>query len=160
VTATVDLTCVRCLEEYSQPVTLELEEEFRPSIDVASGLSIAYGNASAPGAEPAEVDFFLISEDHVLDLTEVLRQAAWLAAPMMPICREDCPGIPLPLPAPVASDDEAADDDPETATEPGQVDARLAVLQHLLDAADATTDAQPGRPMKGKDRRRQASSQR
>ena len=128
--ATVDLICVRCLEEFSQPVEVELEEEFRPSLDMSSGKSIAYRN------DDADVDFFLIDENHVLDLSEALRQRVWLAAPMTPRCREDCPGI------------EFADDDVEvisaTADLVGRADDRLAILSNLLDEDDdAGTAAGP-----------------
>jgi uncharacterized protein len=119
--ATVELTCVRCLEEFSQRLDIELEEEFRPSLDMASGNAIAYRG------DDADADYFLIDENHVLDLSEALRQAVWLAAPMMPLCREDCPGI------------EIADDDVEvtspTAEPATRADARLAILGSLLDEA-------------------------
>lgn len=130
---TVDLTCARCLEEYTQPVTLELEEEFRPSIDVTSGLSIPY----ARDEDATEGDFFLIGEDHVLDLTEALRQAVWLGAPMVPRCGDDCPG----LTAGMEADDPG--EEPEAGATTAGVDARLAVLQHLLDEHDDTTAAEP-----------------
>jgi uncharacterized protein len=120
--ATVELTCVRCLEEFSQPVEFELEEEFRPSLDMASGNAIAYRG------DDADADYFLIDENHVLDLSEALRQAVWLAAPMMPRCREDCPGI------------EVADEDVEvvsaTAESAARADARLAILGSLLGEDD------------------------
>jgi uncharacterized protein len=122
--ATVELTCVRCLEEYTQPLDLQLEEEYRPTIDMASGHAIKYA------ANQDEGDFFLIGPDHVLDLTEALRQAAWLAVPMMPRCREDCPGIVVAAgetlpPATVAERDEPA----------AGGDARLAILGDLLEPA-------------------------
>lgn len=116
----VELTCVRCLEEYAQPVTLELEEEFRPSIDVTSGMSIPHAEAK----EEADSDFFLIGEDHVLDLTEALRQAVWLNVPMVPRCGDACPGPG----APAAGEDEADVD-----VVAGGIDTRLAALQHLLE---------------------------
>jgi len=130
--ATVELTCVRCLEEYTQPLEIPVEEEFRPSVDIATGRTLRYRGAEADG------DFFLIGEDNVLDVRAALRQAAWLAAPMVPRCREDCPGIATP----------AEPDDIETElidqAEIG-IDARLAVLGNLLDQlADP-----PTRPARG-----------
>ncbi|MCC6626075.1 MAG: DUF177 domain-containing protein [Chloroflexi bacterium] len=115
-TATVELTCMRCLEEYMQPIAFRLEEEFRPTIDLASGAAVAYHGRDAEG------DYFLIGDDHVLDLTEALRQAAWLAAPMVPRCRDDCPGL--------------APANEGTAAGTAAVDDRLAVLSRLLDPAD------------------------
>ena len=129
---TVDLTCARCLEEYTQPVTLELEEEFRPSIDVTSGLTIPY----ARDEDATEGDFFLIGDDHVLDLTEALRQAVWLGVPMVPRCGDDCPCL-------TAGVEHYRDEEPEADVTKAGVDARLAVLQHLLDEHDDTTAAEP-----------------
>ena len=76
----IKLTCSRCLGAFGYPLTLKLEEEYVPSIDVASG-------APLPSAES---DSFFIDEHHVIDLTEVVRQYALLAVPMMPLCRENC----------------------------------------------------------------------
>jgi uncharacterized protein len=135
--ASVDLTCMRCLEDYTQPVTLELEEEFRPSIDVGSGLGITY---SGPDSA-AEADFFLIGDDHVLDLSEALRQTIWLSVPMVPRCREDCPGIPFGE----GDTSEKAPEEAPVAPAPG-VDDRLAVLQRLLDGADDSGAPEPPPP--------------
>lgn len=134
--ATVDSTCVRCLEDYTQPITLELEEEYRPSIDVGSGLGITYSGPDDAG----EVDFFLIGDDHVLDLSDGLRQAIWLSVPMAPRCREDCPGIPF---TDTEAPEVAAEEAPSVARAPG-LDARLAVLQRLLEPSDGAPT--PERP--------------
>jgi uncharacterized protein len=40
-----------------------------------------------------EEDATTIDEHHVLDLTEVVRQALFLAMPMNPICKDDCAGL-------------------------------------------------------------------
>jgi uncharacterized protein len=134
VAATVELTCVRCLEEYTQPVTPHLEDEFRPTIDVTTGLSVP---AEREGVAD---DFFPIGEDHVLDLSEALRQAVWLATPMTPHCREDCPGIP------VAGDEAGDAAEAAQLAVSGRVDSRLAVLAELLDGAgEAAPEAPPTR---------------
>ncbi len=80
----VELTCSRCLNPFSCPLTLSIEEEYFPTTDVISG-------ASLPSS--GEPDRFTIDEHHVLDLTEALRQCALLAIPMKPLCREDCAGL-------------------------------------------------------------------
>ncbi|MFC1911942.1 DUF177 domain-containing protein [Chloroflexota bacterium] len=79
------LTCSRCLSVFDCPLTLNLEEEYIPTIDVVSG-------APLPSAEPGP---FLIDEHHVIDLTDAMRQCALLAVPMKPLCREDCAGLCL-----------------------------------------------------------------
>ena len=35
----------------------------------------------------------LIDEHHILDLSEVIRQGLWLAAPEEALCRPDCAGL-------------------------------------------------------------------
>jgi uncharacterized protein len=80
----VELTCSRCLNQFSCPLKLNIEEEYFPTTDVNSG-------ASLPSS--GDPDRFTIDERHVLDLTEALRQSAVLAIPMKPLCREDCAGL-------------------------------------------------------------------
>ncbi len=79
-----ELTCSRCLTVFGCPLSLDIEEEYIPSIDIISGVPL-----SAPDDESAE-SALLIDEHHVLDLTEAVRQYTLLAAPMKPLCREDC----------------------------------------------------------------------
>jgi len=79
----IKLTCSRCLSVFDCRLTLDLEEEYIPTIDVVSG-------APLPSAEPGP---FLIDEHHDIDLTDAIRQCALLAAPMKPLCQEDCAGL-------------------------------------------------------------------
>ena len=79
----VKLTCSRCLGIFDCPLTLNLEEEYIPTIDVVSGAPLS-SSESGP---------FLIDEHHDIDLTEAIRQYALLAAPMKPLCQEDCAGL-------------------------------------------------------------------
>lgn len=82
----LDTSCARCLETYSCPLVLNIEEEYFPITDVQSGIPL-------PG--PDEPDSFTIDEHLTLDLTEAVRQYALMAVPMKPLCRVDCPGIPI-----------------------------------------------------------------
>ena len=81
----VTLTCSRCLSQFGQPLTLDIEEEFFPTVDILSGAA-----ASAPDDEP---EAFTIDKNNILDLSEAIRQYALLSAPMKPLCREDCQGL-------------------------------------------------------------------
>ncbi len=81
----IEMDCDRCLEPLDVPVTINLEEEFLPTIDILTGMRI-------PRAEDAE-EATRIDEHHILDLTEVVRQELMLAGPMHPLCREDCRGL-------------------------------------------------------------------
>ena len=107
-TGGVELECVRCLELFEQAFRGEIEGEFRPSVDVRTGVPLAL---------PDDEDIFVIDNNHELDLNELFRQVAIVSLPMQPLCREDCPGI-----VPATDDD---DDDS---------DERLAVLRKLLDS--------------------------
>jgi DUF177 domain-containing protein len=78
------LVCDRCLTPYVQPVDIELEDEFRPSIDIVNG-------ASLPVADGDEGN--IIDEHHILDLSEVIRQRLLLSQPLHPLCRADCQGL-------------------------------------------------------------------
>jgi len=80
----VEVTCSRCLTLFSCPITLNIEEEYFPTTDVVSGVSLPI---------PDEAGGFTIDEHHILDLTEAIRQYALMVIPMKPLCREDCAGL-------------------------------------------------------------------
>jgi uncharacterized protein len=81
----VQLECSRCLEPVVAPADFDLEEDFIPTVDVITGRSLPI---------PVEADpATLIDEHHILDLTEVVRQAIWLAQPAQPLCRTGCLGL-------------------------------------------------------------------
>jgi uncharacterized protein len=80
----VELICGRCLSPFSCPATLNIDEEYTPTVDVVSGV---------PLSSPEEPGSFIIDEHHVIDLTEAIRQYLLLAIPMKPLCREDCAGL-------------------------------------------------------------------
>ena len=84
--AALQMTCHRCLEPMVGEVELELEEEFH---------SAAHPGEASLDEIPEEEDdeALLIDEHHLLDLTEVVRQGLWLAAPMEALCRPDCAGL-------------------------------------------------------------------
>ena len=83
-TATVTLACARCLEPVEVMPSIEFAEEYEPSIDIASG---------RPLPAPENDLVFSIAPNHVLDLTEALRQNLIAALPIQPLCRSDCAGL-------------------------------------------------------------------
>lgn len=111
----VDLECVRCLRNFVSEVGVELEEEFRPTVDVVSGKSLPIPD----GWERAN----LIDASHTIDLTEVLRQNLLVALPTYPHCRPDCAGL-----CPQCGKD--LNEGPCDCTPP--LDPRLSVLASLL----------------------------
>jgi uncharacterized protein len=70
------LECVRCLDPFTFPVTLDLAETFRMP-----------GVTLAPGA------IYAVGEDGELDLEPLIRELAWLAIPMKHLCDPECKGL-------------------------------------------------------------------
>lgn len=82
--AALALECSRCLREIAVPVDIEVEEEYLPSIDLATGHPL-------PTAD--EPDALRLTDHHELDLETPVREAIQLAEPIAPRCRPDCPGL-------------------------------------------------------------------
>jgi len=68
----VNVQCSRCLRDVHCPVSLEIIEEFQPTVDVVRGTFVAVDEEDAA---------LLINEHHVLDIAEVVRQALLLEVP-------------------------------------------------------------------------------
>jgi uncharacterized protein len=111
------LACRRCLEPCDETVELDLEEEFHPMVHI--------GEAPMDVVPPEDDDeALLIDEHHILDLSEVVRQALWVAAPMESLCRSDCAGL-----CPRCGENRNLG---ECLCEEAPVDPRWAALQTLL----------------------------
>jgi uncharacterized protein len=82
--AKVSVECSRCLKTFDYPLTINIEEEFFPVIDVNTGVPVDL---------PDDPGGFTIDDHHILDLNEAIRQNALLAVPMKPLCRKDCAGL-------------------------------------------------------------------
>jgi uncharacterized protein len=82
---TIQKECGRCLTTFTEPVSIELEEEFYPAVDVVTGTILV----QAPEADEAN----RIDEHHILDLTEVVRQQFLLESDSVLYCRPDCKGL-------------------------------------------------------------------
>jgi len=80
----IELTCGRCLSLFRYPLTLNIEDEYLPTIDIITGASLPL---------PDEPGTFTIDGNNILDLTEAIRQYALMATPMKPLCRLDCAGL-------------------------------------------------------------------
>ncbi len=83
--STLVCACSLCLAECEQRATVTIEEEFFPRVDLISGSRLN------PSDFPE--DSFHIDEQHILDLTDVVREYLLLSAPMKPLCRDDCAGM-------------------------------------------------------------------
>jgi uncharacterized protein len=110
-------TCRRCLEACAVDVELALEEEFYPTEPI--------GEISLDQVRPVDRDeALLIDGQHILDLTEVIRQGLWLAVPQDALCRPDCGGL---CPSCGGNRDRG-----ECQCDEATVDPRWAALQALL----------------------------
>jgi DUF177 domain-containing protein len=78
-------SCIRCLDEFDEPVDVELNEEFLPTLDPATGKALAVDEADAQVAR--------IDAHHEIDLAALVNDEFLLAEPMHPLCRPDCGGL-------------------------------------------------------------------
>jgi len=81
----VNLPCRRCLTPVAVPVAIDLEEQFRPSIDLLTGQPVP--------PEGDEEEATRTDARHMLDLTEVVRQNLLLSLPMSALCSSQCRGL-------------------------------------------------------------------
>lgn len=112
----VEIDCVRCLRSYAQPFSTKFAAEFRPTVDVRTGVQVP--------EEDEDDERFTIDANHELDIAEVLRQEIVVALPMRPICGPDCPGPDL-----------------EKLGTGGETDDRFAALAQLLDEEASNSES-------------------
>lgn len=82
--AALALQCSRCLRDIAQPVEVTFQEEYLPSLDLATGRPLHTAD---------EPDVARLDDHHELDLETPVREALQLAEPIAPLCRPDCPGL-------------------------------------------------------------------
>jgi len=107
-------TCGRCLRPISVPISVRVEEEVLPSLDVATGLALD---------RTAEPEVLRLTDHHELELEPLAREAVQLAEPIAPVCRPDCPGL-----CPECGADLAAGPHQHAAS---SIDPRLEALREL-----------------------------
>lgn len=115
-------TCARCTDPYVEEVSVDVEEEFLPSLDPVTGQPVRL-EADADG------DVYRIDDHHEIRLDTVLRDELALTEPMVPLCRPDCPGL-------CAECGERLDRGNHTHGGP-EIDPRLAGLAALLPDDEA-----------------------
>lgn len=113
---TVRLTCVRSLDEFDEPIAVKFTDEFHSVVDVTTGAKLP---------KPRDDDPFFLSDTHMADVGEVIREYVLLELPMSPISpahRTERVSYTIESDGAAAEQDEAAE----------VVDERLAVLKNLL----------------------------
>lgn len=138
----IRVACDRCLEPIALPVRLEFEESFRPLTEVSTGRYILPDEFEGTQDE-LEDEALLINEQHILDLSEVVRQRIWLAKPTYPGCNWTGEGECPNLTAYLKSIEEEQDGIGITVSEEEEetleaVDPRWAVLLDLKDRLEGT----------------------
>lgn len=115
--------CSRCLREIEIPLSLALDEEALPTIDIASGMPID---------QSADPDALLLTDHHELALEQPIRELILLAEPIAPLCRPDCPGL-----CPICGEELAGGphDHPDA-----DVDPRLEALRAFRGDGDPKND--------------------
>ena len=93
--------CVRCLTEFSDPLAVSLYAEFvRQPEETIKPPAVQGRRGPKRSAQPVkpvdeleeEDELYLYQGDH-LDLVPMVREQIILAAPIQPLCREDCLGL-------------------------------------------------------------------
>jgi DUF177 domain-containing protein len=83
-TTAIEGQCSRCLAPVSSPLTLTIQEEALPSIDLETG---------KPLDTSEEPEALRLDEHHELHLEGPVAEAISLAEPIAPLCRPDCLGL-------------------------------------------------------------------
>jgi uncharacterized protein len=107
----VRMVCVRSLEEFDQPVDLDVSDEFHSVIDVVSAETLP---------TPTEEDPFLLDTFHMADIGECIREYTLIELPLSPVC-EAWRGAPVSYTLQSEHDADEGDED--------VVDERLEVLK-------------------------------
>jgi uncharacterized protein len=102
----VTAECVRCLNEFGQTLTAEIDELFTYPPDKADDSQTT------------------ISEQAILDLRPMLREVLLLDMPIQPICKPDCLGL-----CPYCGENR---NEVECSHPEAEIDPRMAVLKTLL----------------------------
>ena len=87
-TTAIAMECSRCLTPVRAAIEVEMEEEF----DIRVVEDATHHDKIVEVVDDEVGDVF---DGKVMRLGVLFRQAALLAAPLQPLCRENCPGIPI-----------------------------------------------------------------
>ncbi len=120
---TLATECSRCLRDIQVPLELTVDEEALPSVELATGV---------PVDTSAEPDVARLNDHHELELLPLVQEAIWLAEPIAPVCRDDCPGLCATCGRPL--------DEGDHDHGPAEIDPRFEALRGFAVDADGETD--------------------
>ena len=117
ISATIELTCARCLKQYPEQLSDSFEIIYRPRFESTEDVGAEI--------ELQEADLDLnYYEGESISVDQLLRDQLLLLLPVKPLCRPDCAGL-----CPSCGKD--LNEGP-CACAPETVDPRLAILKQLL----------------------------
>jgi uncharacterized protein len=120
-TVYIEEECSRCLAQFGTRLPVEFTDVFYQRADPRTGERI-----EVPEDEP---DPFFIGADHIIDITEALRQYRELAVALQPLCRPDCPGLCQECGTDLASG--------RCECSPDLIDPRLAILTAFVNREES-----------------------
>ena len=82
---TLDGECSRCLSPIVVVTPIAFDEVYEQRYEVSGGSLLADGDL--------DPEAFTISQSHLIDITEGVRQYCEATAPMQPLCSADCQGF-------------------------------------------------------------------
>jgi len=80
----VSCDCSRCLDPFECPLSFEMEEEFFPVGGILN---------KQEGFLFDDPSGFIVGGDHILDLSEAVRQNILISLPAKPLCQAECVGL-------------------------------------------------------------------
>ncbi len=80
--------CSRCLNPMEYVVPAQIDDEYLPKVDLATGARVRVEDRDAEDADTRSID-----DHHELDLTETLQQYRLAGLLLAPLCNEECLGI-------------------------------------------------------------------
>jgi uncharacterized protein len=85
---TVSSECSRCLDLMDYVVPAQLDDEYLPYVDLATGARVRVDEHEAGDADTKSID-----DHHELDLSDTLRQYRMAGLLLAPLCKVNCLGI-------------------------------------------------------------------
>ncbi|PKB67171.1 MAG: hypothetical protein BZY82_04085 [SAR202 cluster bacterium Io17-Chloro-G3] len=83
--APATVSCVRCLQDCTTQVHFTMDDVYYPKVDVNTGVKL-------PASDDEDNQCFINSQ-HILDISESVRQYVLLNLPMKPLCETNCAGL-------------------------------------------------------------------
>jgi uncharacterized protein len=84
-TATLELSCSRCLVAFGRWTEFEINDLFQSTVDIVTGRKLdSFENTEGQ---------FTIDDQHLLDISESVRQYTVTAIPIQPLCSDGCLGF-------------------------------------------------------------------